>query len=185
MYYWLSSLKAGFCPTQLCLPKRTPYLSHSRSVQFSYSVVSNSLRTHGQQHARLPCPSPTPRLAQTHVHWVGDAIQPSHPLSSPSPPFNLSQYQGLLKWISSWHQVAEVLEFQPLLTSPVPHSRKQYLGPKKLKLSWSQHKYLRNSILGIEYYYLFSPKQYLLYFLYPGMGNRKCILKIFLQYINM
>ena len=122
---------------------------------------------------------------QTQVHWVGVAIQPSHPLSSPSPPFNLSQYQGLLKWISSWHQVAEVLEFQPLLTSPVPHSWKQYLGPKKLKLSWSQHRYLRNSILGIEYYYLFSPKQYLLYFLYPGMGNRKCIFKIFLQYINI
>ena len=44
----------------------------------------------GLQHTRLPCPSPSPRVAQTHVHWVGDAIQPSHPLSSPSPPaFNL------------------------------------------------------------------------------------------------
>jgi len=52
-------------------------------------------------------------LAQTHVHWVGDAIQPSHPLSSPSPPaFNLSQHQGLFKWVSSLHQVAKVLEFQ-------------------------------------------------------------------------
>ena len=50
---------------------------------------------------------------QTHVHWVGDAIQPSHPLSSPSPPaLNLSQYQGLFKWVSSSHQVAKVLEFQ-------------------------------------------------------------------------
>ena len=54
-----------------------------------------------------------PELAQTHVHWVGDAIQPSHPLSSPSPPtFNLSQHQGLFKWVSSSHQVAKVLEFQ-------------------------------------------------------------------------
>ena len=52
-------------------------------------------------------------LAQTHVHWVSDAIQPSHPLSSPSPPaFNLSQQQGLFKWVSSSHQVAKVLEFQ-------------------------------------------------------------------------
>ena len=52
-------------------------------------------------------------LAQTHVHWIGDAIQPSHPLSSPSPPaFNLSQHQGLFKWVSSSHQVAKVLEFQ-------------------------------------------------------------------------
>ena len=54
-----------------------------------------------------------PELAQTHVHWVGDAIQPSHPLFSPSPPaFNLSQHQSLFKWISSSHQVAKVLEFQ-------------------------------------------------------------------------
>ena len=49
----------------------------------------------------------------THVHWVGDAIQLSHPLSSPSPlTFNLSQHQGLFKGVSSWHQVAKVLEFQ-------------------------------------------------------------------------
>ena len=50
---------------------------------------------------------------QTHVHWVGDAIQPSHPLSSPSPPaFILSQHQGLFQWVRSLHQVAKVLEFQ-------------------------------------------------------------------------
>ena len=54
-----------------------------------------------------------PEFTQTHVDWVGDAIQPSHPLSSPSPPtFNLSQHQGLFKWVSSSHQVAKVLEFQ-------------------------------------------------------------------------
>ena len=52
-------------------------------------------------------------FTQTHVHWVGDAIQPSHPLSPPSPPtFNLSQHQGLFKWVSSSHQVAKVLGFQ-------------------------------------------------------------------------
>ena len=51
---------------------------------------------------------------QTHVHWVDDAIQPSHPLSSPSPPaLGLSQHQGLFQWVSSLHQVAKVLEFQP------------------------------------------------------------------------
>ena len=54
-----------------------------------------------------------PKLAQTHAHRVSDAIQPSHPLSSPSPPaFNLSQHQGLFKLVSSLHQVAKVLEFQ-------------------------------------------------------------------------
>ena len=52
-------------------------------------------------------------LTQTHVHWVGDAIKPSHPLLSPSPPvFNLSQHQHLFQLISSSHQVAKVLEFQ-------------------------------------------------------------------------
>ena len=54
-----------------------------------------------------------PEPSQTHVHWVGDVIQPSHPLLSPSPPaFNLSQHQGLFQWVSSSHQVAKVLEFQ-------------------------------------------------------------------------
>ena len=52
-------------------------------------------------------------FAQTHVHWVGDAIKPSHPLLPPSPPaFNLSQQQGLFHWVSSSHQVAKVLELQ-------------------------------------------------------------------------
>ena len=80
------------------------------SVQFSCSVVSNSLRPHVLQHARPPCPSPTPEFTQTHVHWVGDAIQPSHPLSFLSPPaFNLSQHQGLskesvlhIRWSKYW-----------------------------------------------------------------------------------
>ena len=54
-----------------------------------------------------------PELIQTHVHRVGDAIQPSHPLSSLSlPAFNLSHHQGLFKWVSSLHQVAKVLAFQ-------------------------------------------------------------------------
>ena len=52
-------------------------------------------------------------FTQTHVHWVGDDTEPSHPLSSSSPPaFNLSQHQGLFQWVSSSHQVAKVLEFQ-------------------------------------------------------------------------
>ena len=61
----------------------------------------------------LPVRHQLPEFIQTHVHWVGDAIQPSHPLSSPSPPtFNLFQNQGLFKWVSSLHQAAKVLEFQ-------------------------------------------------------------------------
>ena len=60
----------------------------------------------------LPVHHQLPESTQTHVHWVGDTIQPSHPLLSPfSPALNLSQHQGLFKWVSSWHQVAKVLEF--------------------------------------------------------------------------
>ena len=60
----------------------------------------------------LPVHHQLPESTQTRVHWVGDAIQPSHPLSSPSPPaLNLSQHQGLFNWVSSSHQVAKVLEF--------------------------------------------------------------------------
>ena len=54
-----------------------------------------------------------PEFTQTHIHWVSDTIQPSHPLSSPSPPaFSLSQHQDLFQWVSSLHQVAKVLELQ-------------------------------------------------------------------------
>ena len=68
------------------------------SVQFSRSVLSDSLRPHEPQHARPPCPSPTPRVHKTYVHCVDNAIQPSHPLSSPSPPaLSFSQHPDLFK----------------------------------------------------------------------------------------
>ena len=60
----------------------------------------------------FPVHHQVPELAQTHGHWVSDAIQPSHPLSSPSSAFNLSQHQGLFQWVSSSHQMAKVLELQ-------------------------------------------------------------------------
>ena len=61
----------------------------------------------------LPVHHQLVEFTQMHVHWVDDAIQPSHPLSSPSPSaLNLSQHQGLCKWVRSSHQVAKVLEFQ-------------------------------------------------------------------------
>ena len=71
-------------------------------------------------------------FAETHVHWVGDVIQSSHPLSSPSPPtFNLSQPQGLFQWVSSSHQVAKVLEFQ-LSISP----SNEYSGLICFRIHW-------------------------------------------------
>ena len=69
-----------------------------RSVQFSCSVVSDFLRPPGLHMPGFPVLHQLPELAQTHVHRVGDAIQPSHPLSSPSlPAFSLSQHQGVFK----------------------------------------------------------------------------------------
>ena len=68
----------------------------------------------------LPVHHQLPESTQAHVHWVGNDIQPSHPLSSSSPPaLNLSQHRGLFKWVSSLHEVAKVLEFQ-LQTSVLP-----------------------------------------------------------------
>ena len=101
------------------------------SVQFSRSVVSDSLRLHGLKHARLPCSSPTPE-AQTHVHWVGDAIQLSHPLSSPSPPaLNLSQRQSLFQWVSSLHQVAKYWSFSVSISPP-----NEYSGLISFRMDW-------------------------------------------------
>ena len=61
----------------------------------------------------LPVHHQLPEFTQTHVHQIGDAIQPSHPLSSPSPPApNPSQHQSLFQWVNSSHEVAKVLEFQ-------------------------------------------------------------------------
>ena len=83
------------------------------SVQFSRSVMSNSLLPDESQHASPPCPSPTPGVHSTHVHRVGDAIETSGHLSSPSPPApNPSQHQSLFQWVKSSHEVAKVLEFQ-------------------------------------------------------------------------
>ena len=80
------------------------------SVQFSRSVVSDSLRPHEPQNARPPCPSPTPGIYPNPCpssRWC-------HPtVSSPSPPtLNLCQHQGLFQWVSSLYEVAKVLDFQ-------------------------------------------------------------------------
>ena len=90
-------------------------LSLAKSNQFS--LVAQSCLTLCDPKNRsmpgLPVHHQLPESTQTHVHWVGDAIQPSHPLSSPSPPIlNLSQHQGFFQWVSSSHQVAKGLEFQ-------------------------------------------------------------------------
>ena len=73
------------------------------------SVMSDSLWPHGLQHTSFLCLSLLPEFVQIHVHWVGDVIQPSHPLSPPSPPVcSPSQYQGLFQWVISSHQVLKI-----------------------------------------------------------------------------
>ena len=89
-------------------PPKIKFLS---SVQFSSVTQSCPTLCDTMNHSTpgLPVHHQLPESTQTHVPWVGDAIQPSHPLSSPSPALNLSQHQGLFKWVSSLHQVAKVL----------------------------------------------------------------------------
>ena len=109
----------GIEPTSPALAGEFFTTSHQRSPAkcFCCCSVTQSCPT-----LRSPMDCSTPgfpvlnhllEFAQTHVHWVGDATQPSHPLSSPSPPaFNLSQHQGIFQWVCSSHQVAKVLELQ-------------------------------------------------------------------------
>ena len=129
--YFLSSFSESFwicttivksirpVPSLLQSPIHNQALGHKPwfwdiiSVHFSRSVVSDSLQPHGLQHTRFPVQHQHLEFTQIHVHRVSDAIQLSHPLSSPSPPaFNHSQHQGLFKWASPSDQVAKVLEFQ-------------------------------------------------------------------------
>ena len=122
---------------------------------FSHSVISDSLHPYGLQHARLPCPSPSSGIVQIHVHWIGDVIQPSHPLSPPSPILNLSQHQSPFPWIGSLHQVAKYWSFRISLSS-------EYSGLISYRMDWFdlfavqgilkslfQHHNLKTSILQL------------------------------------
>ena len=99
-------------------------------VQFNHSVVSDSLQPHRLQHAGFPVLYHLSEFAQTRVYRVGDAIQSSHPLSSPSrPAFNLSQQQVLFSCVSSLHQAAKVFSFS---TSP----SNEYSGLISFRMDW-------------------------------------------------
>jgi len=125
--------------------------------------VSDSLWPHKLHHASLPCPSLSPEFAQTHVHWVRDAIQPSYPLSSPSPPaLNLSQHHGLFQWGSSSHQVAKVWS----LSFNISPSN-EYSGLVSFRIDWFdllavqgtlksllQHHILKASILWCSAFFM-------------------------------
>ena len=96
--------------TRLASIKSCSLFSSVHSVAYSCLTLCNPMdcSTPG-----LPVHHQLLELTHTHVHWVGSAIQPTHPLSSPSlPTFHLSQHQGLFQWVSSSQQVTKVLEFQ-------------------------------------------------------------------------
>ena len=96
----------------------------------------------------LPVHHQLPEFIQIHVHWVGDAIQPSHPLSSPSPPaLNLSQHQALFHWVSSSHQVAKVLQFQLQHQSfqwKKPYKKRKTKPGPESQLSLQHHQFWRS-----------------------------------------
>ena len=89
------------------------YIPHFSSVQFSRQSCPTLCNPMNRSTPGLPVHHQLLEFTQTDVHWVGDAIQPSHPLSSSSPPApNPSQNQGLFQWVNSSHEVAKELEFQ-------------------------------------------------------------------------
>ena len=102
------------------------------SVQFSSFSCVRLFDPMNRSTPGFPVHHQLPESTQTHVHWVGDAIQPSHPLPSPSPPaLNLSKHQGLFKWVSSSHKVAKILEFQ------LQHqSIHEYIGLISFRTDW-------------------------------------------------
>ena len=104
------------------------------SVQISCSVTSNSLRPHGLQHARPPCPSPTPRVYSNSSplsRWYHRTISSSVvPFSSR---FNLAQHQGLFQWVSSSHQVA-ILAYWRFSFSISPSN--EYSGLISFRMDW-------------------------------------------------
>ena len=105
---------------------------HFHSVQFSCSVMSTLCNPMDCSTPGFPVHHQLPEFAQTYFHWIGDAIQPSHPLSSSCPPvFNLSQHQDLFQWVSSAHQVPKYWSFS--FSSSPPN---EYLGLISYRIDW-------------------------------------------------
>ena len=145
----------SMCSLLLCCWKRV--------FAMTSSVIKSSLTPYDPMDCSwpdLPVHHQLPELTETHVHRVGDAIQLSHPLSSPSPAFNLSQHQGLFRWVSSLHQVAKVLEFQLQHQSSNEHS-----GLISFRMDWldllavqGTHNSLQfKSIISLGLSFLYSP----------------------------
>ena len=106
---------SGSFPISQLFPWDYSHMHASSQVQFISVTQSYPTLRDPMNHSTpgLPVHHQHPEFTQTHVHWVGDAIQPSHSLSSPSPPApNPSQHQSLFQWVNSLHEVAKVFKFQ-------------------------------------------------------------------------
>ena len=107
---WIAACQASLSITNSRSSLKLMSIESAISVQFSSVALCDPMN---HSTPRLPVRHHLPEFTQTHIHRVRDAIQPSHPLSSPSPPApNPSQHESLFQRVSSSHQVAEVLEFQ-------------------------------------------------------------------------
>ena len=80
------------------------------------------------------CPSSSPRVTQSHVYWVSDAIQPFHPVLFPSPAFNLSYHQGLFQWVKSSHQGPKYWSFNYSI-----NPSNEYSGLISFRIAWFDH----------------------------------------------
>ena len=111
MLYYITVLSEGRKNTSVILPAQ--HLNHVNQFNSVTQLCPTLCDTMDCSMSGFPVHHQLLELAQTHVHRVGDTIQPSYPLLSPFPPtFDFSQHQGLFKWVSSLHQVAKLLEFQ-------------------------------------------------------------------------
>ena len=118
--------------------------SASLFLLFSCQVVSDSLWPHGLQHTGFPILHYLPEFAQTHVCWVSDAIQTSHPLSPPSSPaFSFSQYQGLFQWVCSSHQVVYRPEKEAGSKEDILIGKETKHFSRKTEVEVSSFRYLR------------------------------------------
>ena len=128
--FWImKTSQIMFSPIISYFNERLPWGCCCCSVANSCPTICNPINC---SMPGFPVHHQPPKFAKTHVHWVSDFIQLSHPLSSPSPPtFSLSQHQGLFQWVSSLHQVAKVLEFS-FSNSP----SREYSGLISCMIDW-------------------------------------------------